>query len=79
MSTRLESVNGWQISKRGNKWRKAGRLTATVFRTRAGFTWCLADADGPTYADTCWDTERAAIAACESEIVRRDLLLESLL
>ncbi len=69
----------WKLSKRGNKWRRAGALTCTVFRTRAGFTFCIADADGPTYADTAWDTEREAIRACEQEIVRRDVLLEALL
>lgn len=63
----------WQISKKGNKWRKAGRLTATVFRTRAGYTWCLADADGPSYADTAWDTEREAIAESLAEDGRLEL------
>lgn len=69
----------WQRSKKGNKWRRAGRLTATVFKTRNGFTFCIADHDGPSYVDSDWETEQEAIAACESEIVRRDVMLESLL
>jgi hypothetical protein len=71
--------NTWKTSRKGNRWRKAGRLTCTVFKTKTGYTFCIADSDGPSYSDTAWETEREAIVACESEIIRRDVLLEVLL
>jgi len=70
----------WQRSKKGNLWRKAGRLTVSVFQRKdESFGWCIADHEGPQYSKDDWPSEQEAVRAAEWEVERREIAIEALL
>ena len=59
---RFEDRAFWRRSKKGNLWRLWDGLNLTVFRRRDGFYgWCIADDDGPRYANQVYKTEADAM------------------
>ncbi len=70
---RLDDLDQWQRSKKGNRWRRWHSWTLTVFQCRDGrFGWCIGTAEGPTFGRKRFETEGEAVKALRLEVERRE-------
>jgi hypothetical protein len=63
MAESFYRTSDWEVSTKGNKWRKWGGITLTLFwdHRHQGYSWCIADEDGVRYSDGTFISELAAL------------------